>query len=82
MSSEKRRLVASAGGKRAHSLGRAHVFTSEEAQAAGRKGGRTVSQDSEHMARIGRAGGTERWARVQSTAPPSGEMTAAWPEER
>ena len=39
MSLEKRRAIASLGGKAAHEQGRAHKFTSEEAQAAGRKGG-------------------------------------------
>lgn len=32
--------LASKGGKAAHAKGRAHVFTSEEARAAGRIGGR------------------------------------------
>ena len=39
MSPEKKREIASKGGKSAHSLGTAHKWTSEEAQAAGRKGG-------------------------------------------
>ncbi len=39
MSDEKKREIASRGGKAAHALGRAHTWTSEEAQAAGRKGG-------------------------------------------
>ena len=39
MSLEKRRAIASLGGKAAHAQGRAHKFTSEEAQVAGRKGG-------------------------------------------
>ncbi len=34
-----RRWVASLGGKAAHAKGKRHVFTSEEARAAGRKGG-------------------------------------------
>jgi uncharacterized protein len=38
-SPEKMRAVASKGGKAAHALGRAHKWTSEEAQIAGRKGG-------------------------------------------
>jgi len=33
------RELASEGGKAAHEQGRAHVFTSEEAREAGRKGG-------------------------------------------
>lgn len=39
MSEEKRRELASRGGKRAHEVGTAHEFTREEARAAGRLGG-------------------------------------------
>ncbi len=39
MSKEKKQEIASKGGKAAHALGTAHKWTSEEAQAAGRKGG-------------------------------------------
>jgi uncharacterized protein len=39
MSPEKKREIASKGGKAAHAQGTAHKWTSEEAQAAGRKGG-------------------------------------------
>jgi len=39
LSPEKRRALASKGGKRAHELGLAHTFTKEEAAAAGKKGG-------------------------------------------
>jgi general stress protein YciG len=42
MKREDRVKIASKGGKAAHALGRAHVFTTEEAQAAGRKGGLAV----------------------------------------
>ncbi len=37
LSPEKKREVASMGGKAAHEHGRAHRFTSEEARAAGKK---------------------------------------------
>lgn len=37
---DKVRELASEGGKSAHRQGTAHQFTSEEARAAGRKGGR------------------------------------------
>jgi general stress protein YciG len=56
----KQREIASKGGKAAHAQGRAHEFTAEEARAAGRKGGVTVSRDREHMAAIGREGGRAR----------------------
>ncbi len=39
MAPELVRALASLGGKAAHEQGRAHEFTSEEARAAGRKGG-------------------------------------------
>ncbi|MCZ4052342.1 KGG domain-containing protein [Oxalobacter sp. OxGP1] len=58
MDPEKQRAIASMGGKAAHAKGTAHQFTSEEARAAGRKGGAAVSRDRKHMAEIGRKGGT------------------------
>ena len=39
MSAEKQREIASKGGRAAHTKGTAHEWTSEEARAAGRKGG-------------------------------------------
>jgi len=39
MAPEKRRAIASKGGKAAHEKGTAHEFTAEEAREAGRKGG-------------------------------------------
>ena len=40
MTPEKRRDIASRGGKAAHAVGTAHKFTSDEARAAGTKGGK------------------------------------------
>jgi general stress protein YciG len=63
MSEERRREIASRGGKAAHKKRggkRPHTFTAEEARAAGRKGGRATSADREHMARIGSKGGKAR----------------------
>ena len=40
MDAARQREIASAGGKAAHRKGTAHVFTAEEASAAGAKGGR------------------------------------------
>ncbi len=37
MSKERQKAVASAGGRIAHQLGRAHTYTHEEAVASGRK---------------------------------------------
>jgi hypothetical protein len=39
MDETRQREIASKGGKAAHEKGTAHEFTSEEARAAGRKGG-------------------------------------------
>lgn len=41
---ERRREIASQGGKAAHALGKAHQFTPAEARAAGRKGGRSSAR--------------------------------------
>jgi uncharacterized protein len=60
MDERKQREIASKGGKAAHERGTAHEFTTEEARAAGRKGGETVSRDRDHMADIGRKGGEAR----------------------
>ena len=57
MNSERQREIARKGGRAAHVKGTAHQFTSDEARAAGRKGGERVSQDRSHMAAIGRMGG-------------------------
>lgn len=40
MDDEEQRKIASKGGKMAHKKGTAHEFNSEEAAAAGRRGGR------------------------------------------
>ena len=39
MTPEKKREIASLGGRAAHASGRAHQFSSDEARVAGRKGG-------------------------------------------
>jgi general stress protein YciG len=57
MNREKQREIARRGGRAAHQKGTAHEFTREEARAAGRKGGVSVSQNRDHMSRIGRTGG-------------------------
>jgi len=50
MSPEKKREIASKGGKAAHALGTAHKWSSEEAQAAGRKGGSISRRRSKSVA--------------------------------
>ena len=49
MSPEKKREIASKGGKAAHALGTAHKWTHEEAQAAGRKGGTISRRRARHQ---------------------------------
>lgn len=39
MTPEQRSAISSKGGKKAHAVGTAHQFTSEEAREAGRRGG-------------------------------------------
>src|SRR3954464_449512 len=57
MDQEKQRAIASKGGRAAHEKGTAHEFTTDEARAAGRKGGEAVSANRAHMSAIGRKGG-------------------------
>ena len=57
MSPERQREIAKLGGAAAHARGVAHRFDPDEARAAGRKGGQSVSQDRDHMSSIGRKGG-------------------------
>ena len=62
MSPEKLKEIASKGGKTAHQMGKAHLFTKEEASAAGKKGGANVflKLGKDHMAKIGAKGGVVR----------------------
>ena len=55
LSPERRREIAQAGGKAAQAKGTGRRFTSEEARAAGKKGG--AAHTREHLAKIGRKGG-------------------------
>jgi general stress protein YciG len=49
MDPEKQRAIAAQGGRAAHAQGVAHEFDSEEARAAGRKGGQARSSRSAAM---------------------------------
>jgi general stress protein YciG len=66
MDPSRQREIASKGGRTAHEQGRAHQFSSDEARAAGRKGGEAVSRDRAHMVEIGRAGGRARVSLLQT----------------
>lgn len=45
LTSAARRAIASKGGKAAHKAGTAHVWTTEQARAAGSKGGATAARN-------------------------------------
>ena len=68
MDQAKQKEIASKGGRAAHAKGTAHEFDSNEARAAGRKGGMAVSRNREHMAAIGRRGGEARGQRARHAA--------------
>jgi uncharacterized protein len=57
MNKDLQREIASKGGKAAQESGVAHRWDEKEAREAGSKGGVSVSQDKEHMKRIGSLGG-------------------------
>jgi uncharacterized protein len=71
MDANKQREIARKGGRAAHEKGTAHEFTTDEARAAGRKGGERVSANREHMSRIGRLGGKMSAGRRQTPASSS-----------
>ena len=71
LSPEKKREIASMGGKAAHQHGRAHRFTSEEARAAGKK---------RHQLRILAAQQAQQAQQPQGGAPgqaPAGDASTA-----
>lgn len=82
MDASKQREIASRGGRAAHAHGTAHKFSSEEARAAGRKGGEAISGNREHMARIGRLGGEARRARRAERAAAHAAQGAKAPLEQ
>ncbi len=53
MDEQKQREIASKGGKAAHVSGHAHEFDSEEARAAGRKGGQSRARAGDHAEQTG-----------------------------
>lgn len=77
MDPEKQREIARKGGRAAHQKGTAHEFTTDEARAAGRKGGERVSSDRAHMSRIGRLGGKS--SATRRTSPDGGSNEEANP---
>ena len=77
MTTEKQREIARKGGRAAHERGTAHEFTTDEARAAGRKGGERVSANRTHMAEIGRLGGrSSAGRRATGTVSPGQPVVA------
>ena len=76
MDRERQREIARKGGRAAHEKGTAHEFTSDEARAAGRKGGERVSANRDHMSRIGRLGGKHSAGRRQASKSQGQESEA------
>lgn len=79
LSKERQREIARLGGKKAHERGTAHRFDKEEARAAGRKGGTSVSENRAHMAEIGRKGGQARGAAAQKQKERKSDKTEVQP---
>lgn len=77
LSPERRREIASMGGKQAHLEGRAHQFTSEEAAAAWRKGGQARAE-KEARDKIA-AEQREQEARKPRSRPPASGSREACP---
>ncbi len=69
MAPDMQKAIASLGGREAHRLGVAHEFTSAEASAAGRRGGKKIASVPGHMAEIGRKG-----AKARQEAPPADKV--------
>lgn len=67
MDPARQKEIAQQGGRAAHVTGKAHEFTAEEAQAAGKKGGQTTGKNKSHMAEIGRRGGLAKKKKAKST---------------
>jgi len=84
MDRDRQREIARKGGRAAHARGTAHEFTSDEARAAGRKGGERVSANRDHMSRIGRLGGKHsagrRAARASDSTASDSSATGAAPQ--
>lgn len=60
------REIARAGGRAAHAKGRAHRFTTDEARAAGKKGGLVTSRKRGALSAAGRRGGEARAAQIRA----------------
>jgi len=77
LSPERRREIASEGGRQAHAAGLANKFTTETAREAGKLGGAKTGADRARMAAIGRLGGLAR--RKQPVTQPTDHPATAPP---
>lgn len=60
MNPEEQRRIASEGGRASHQSGRGHEWTSEEARAAGRKGGEARAENRNNASAEQRTSSTEQ----------------------
>jgi general stress protein YciG len=60
LSEERRREIASQGGRRSVESNSRHRWTKETAKIAGAKGGKKTAEDHLHMSAIGRSGAKKR----------------------
>jgi general stress protein YciG len=70
---ERRREIASMGGRAAHESGNARKWTAEEASAAGKKGG---CRDRERMRELGRRGGLAKRGKRHAKSAETAAQTA------
>ena len=86
MDPETQRTIAGQGGRTAHKLGRAHTFSSDEAQKAGRRGGAAVAADRSHMSTIARKGTRSRQTKPQivrtQNHTPEDRIAVEWAKAR
>ena len=86
MDPETQRTIAGQGGRTAHRLGRAHIFSSEEVQKAGKRGGAAVAADRSHMSNIARKGTRSRQTKPQivrtQNHTPEDRIAVEWAKAR
>ncbi len=76
LSPERRKEIASEGGRQAHAAGLANKFTTETAREAGKLGGAKTGADRARMAAIGRLGGLARRKQPVARSPPTIQQLA------
>jgi general stress protein YciG len=74
MNPDQQREIASEGGRAAHASGHAHEFTSEEARAAGRKGGEARSRSGSASTRSSELRAADMDRDIQSSEQPSSDQ--------